>query len=151
MREATSVKVTHTNWQIHGDALHDIRHNVFVEEQNIDPSLEWEDIDNSATHFLALINDQPAGCARLCIEDNHGHIGRVAVKKQYRGKGIASLLMQDVIAYARAQSLTQLELNAQTYACSLYEAFGFVQSGPEFLEDGTNIPHIPMSLELTTV
>ncbi|CAA0125159.1 Acetyltransferase [BD1-7 clade bacterium] len=146
-----AIKVIHTNWQIHSEVLHKIRTAVFVEEQNIHPDLEWDEFDASATHFIVFVDDAPAGCARLKIDHDVGRIGRMAVLDAFRGAGLASLLMTDVIAYASAQSLTRLELDAQTYVRKLYENTGFSQCGDEFIEDGTDIPHIPMQMRLEPV
>ena len=40
-----------------------IRREVFVDEQNCPPELEWE-FEDESTHFLAKVNGEPAGASR---------------------------------------------------------------------------------------
>jgi ElaA protein len=63
----------------------------------------------------------------------------VATAVPARGQGLAARLMEralDLIGAAPAV------LGAQSYLVDWYARFGFVPSGPEYLEDG--IPHTPM-------
>ena len=57
---------------------------VFIEEQNVAPDFEWDELDASAVHLLAILNNEPIGCLRII--DFH-KIGRMAVLKEYRGNG----------------------------------------------------------------
>ena len=62
------------------DEIKKIRTTVFIEEQNVPEELEWDEYDDTSTHFLAYYNDTPVGTARL-LKD--GHIGRMAILKDY--------------------------------------------------------------------
>ncbi|HDY81459.1 MAG TPA: GNAT family N-acetyltransferase, partial [Halieaceae bacterium] len=66
-------------WKDQADALCQIRHTVFIEEQNVPKELEWDGLDESCQHLLALdIHNNAIGTGRLC---EYGHIGRMAVIK----------------------------------------------------------------------
>ena len=67
-----------------------IRQQVFIQEQNIAPEDEWDAQAVIALHFVLYAENQPIATARLL--DNNS-IGRVAVLKAYRGKGIGKLLI----------------------------------------------------------
>jgi predicted GNAT family N-acyltransferase len=117
-----------------------IRREVFVDEQNCPPELEWEHEDES-THFLATVNSIPAGASRWRKTDNGYKLERFAVLKQFRGQGVAQELVRTVLADLPADA-DYIYLNAQILAVGLYEKFGFVAEGPQFEEAG--IQHFKM-------
>lgn len=120
-------------------ALRDIRQRVFVDEQHVPPSLEWDEHDLSAVHFQLLVNEQPAGTARLLRD---GHIGRVAILPDYRGLGLGNLLMREVMRHAQELGHRHLELSAQTHAQRFYERLGFIRCSEPYMDAG--IAHIDM-------
>ncbi|MCC8425527.1 GNAT family N-acetyltransferase [Mucilaginibacter sp. UR6-11] len=117
-----------------------IRREVFVGEQNCPPELEWEHEDES-THFLATVDDIPAGASRWRKTENGYKLERFAVLKPFRGLGVAQQLVKTVLADLPPDA-DYIYLNAQLLAMGLYEKFGFVKEGPQFEEAG--IPHFKM-------
>lgn len=114
-----------------------IRQEVFVEEQGVDPMLEIDDYDYIAWHVLARVGGTPVGTARLVTVDAYvAKIGRVAVLPDYRGRGIASAMVQLVSEYAKRESRNTLVLDSQLTAMPLYERLGFVAEGEPFLDAG---------------
>lgn len=115
-----------------------IRMAVFVDEQNVPPEEELDELDATSQHVLALWNDMPAGTAR-CFEKSPGvwKIGRVAVLAQYRQHKIGASLMR--AAESACAGAKEFILTAQCQALPFYERLGYVAEGPEFLEAG--IPH----------
>jgi predicted GNAT family N-acyltransferase len=75
-----------------------------------------------------------------------GHIGRVAVIRHWRGKGVGTALMQAILREARRRGLPVVDLDAQVKAVEFYERLGFAAEGPEFMDAG--IPHRHMRLAL---
>lgn len=131
------------NWQDEAVALRDIRTAVFIYEQQVPEDLEWDEFDPVSLHVLALnSNDQPIGTARLLPD---GHIGRMAVLKEWRGKGVGSAMLQRILEESSHRCMQKAMLNAQIAAIKFYEKFGFQVSGEEFMEAG--IPHIKMILQ----
>lgn len=125
-------------------ALRTVRGEVFQREQGVPEEMEWDDLDAVAVHVLARDTFGNAiGCGRLLPD---GHIGRVAVLRHWRGKGVGTEIMQVLIAVARERSHDQLHLNAQTQAVPFYERLGFRAEGEEFLDAG--IPHRHMHRRL---
>lgn len=129
--------VEHVTWASQAQALSGIRHRVFVEEQKVPAELEWDDADERCEHVLARANDgTPIGTGRLLPD---GHIGRMAVLPQWRGRGIGSALLETLIEIALARGDGEIILHAQTAAMDFYRRHGFREQGEEFLE--ANIPH----------
>lgn len=135
------VVIESVTWAAQGDALRAIRRRVFVGEQGISETAEFDGQDAAARHWLATTTDgHPIGCARL-LEDR---VGRLAVLPEYRRQGVGSALMRRIIRDALGEGQGALQLHAQTQALGFYEALGFESRGEEFLEAG--IPHRLMVL-----
>ncbi|MBP6058619.1 MAG: GNAT family N-acetyltransferase [Nitrosomonas sp.] len=131
-------------WQDEASVLRIIRTTVFIHEQRIPEDLEWDDFDLVSMHVLALNSDeQPIGTARLLPD---GHIGRMAVLKEWRGKGLGTAMLLRILEELRNRRIQKAILNAQTTAIKFYEKFGFQVSGKEFTE--AEIPHVKMILLL---
>lgn len=120
-------------------ALRDIRQQVFIEEQGVPEALEWDEDDQTATHFLMHAEGEPLGTARL-LDD--GHIGRVAILPAWRGKGLGERLMREVMAHAQGRGMSLLLLSAQVQAQGLYQRLGFIVCSAPYLEAG--IMHVAM-------
>ena len=95
---------------------------------------ERDEHDAASVHFLARdASGHPIGTARLL---GSGRIGRVAVLRQWRGRGLGRALMAAVIAEASRCGMTRLHLHAQVQTIPFYESLGFVVCGEEFEEAG---------------
>jgi predicted GNAT family N-acyltransferase len=125
-----------TDWQRDAARLKAVRAAVFVREQGIPATLEWDAHDAEAIHVLALDDaDEPTGTGRLLAD---GRIGRMAVLPGYRGRGIGSALLARLVQLARERGRAPW-LSAQTSACDFYVKRGFVAVGETFTAAG--IPH----------
>ena len=98
-------------WKDAADELRRIRYDVFVIEQRVPEVLEWDAADSHSIHALATDTEgAPIGCARLLAD---GHIGRVAVVRQWRTLGVGTALMLHLIDKAAARGDRQVIVNAQ--------------------------------------
>ena len=133
-----------TDWQRDRPRLAEVRREVFIEEQGVPEALEWDADDAGALHLLATDAEGRAiGCARLLPD---GHIGRMAVLRRWRGRGVGTALLVAALEAARGQGHRTVRLSAQIHAAAFYAAAGFVAEGDEYLEAG--IPHVAMRLDL---
>lgn len=122
-----------------------IRTIVFVVGQGVPAAREIDEHENDCTYFIARLNGEAAGTVRWRKYNDHtAKIERLAVLETARGRKLAERLtvaaMEDI---ERDQSITTIRLGAQTYIMPLYEKFGFVADGPEYMDGGT-IPHQDM-------
>jgi predicted GNAT family N-acyltransferase len=121
-----------------------VREKVFIEEQGVPRELEWDEWDERSDHAVACdMKGRAIGTARLLP---YGRIGRMAVFRQWRQRGVGAALMEALLMRARERSMSRLTLHAQTHAAGFYRRFGFSERGEEFWEAG--IPHVEMTLEL---
>ena len=122
-----------------------IRFRVFVREQKVPQSIEMDRDDERAIHLLALLSDNVVGAARVVIRGRSAKIGRMAVLKSYRKRGVGRKLLQRSVAIAKRRSAKHIYLHAQVPVIGFYEAMGFRCVGPIFDEAG--IPHRKMILQ----
>lgn len=133
-------------WMVDVEDLKRVRTAVFIVEQQVPESEEWDSDDPISEHALARTPDRtPIGTARLTPD---GRIGRMAVMREWRGAGVGAALLRFLIERAQARGMSRLSLHAQTHAIPFYEKAGFVAEGPEYLE--CEIPHRTMVLTLAT-
>ncbi|MCC5804446.1 GNAT family N-acetyltransferase [Rossellomorea vietnamensis] len=135
-----NVEVAKTEDQIQ-EVFH-IRKTVFVEEQQVPLEEEIDEYENHSTHFVLYDQNKAVGAGRFRILDGVGKVERICVLKSIRGKGAGRTLMLGIEEYAKRQPLSQLKLNAQTYAIPFYEGLGYQVTSEEFLDAG--IPHKTM-------
>ncbi len=127
-----------------------IRERVFVEEQKVPKEFEIDEFENVCQHYLARDDDGKAiGTARWRKTDRGFKLERFAILKEWRGKGIGSLLVKKVLEDVQANKLNDQELvylHSQVDAIPLYAKFGFKQVGKQFEECG--ILHCEMTLTI---
>lgn len=125
-----------------------LRKEVFVQEQGIDPALEWDEEDAHCVHAV-LCNHLgvPVATGRL-LPSHQGvaKIGRMAVLRRLRETGLGRQVLLALVAQARQRGDTQVLLHAQRSAQGFYHRLGFMPQGEPFEEAG--IGHIAMVLNL---
>ncbi|MGH7907797.1 MAG: GNAT family N-acetyltransferase [Candidatus Binataceae bacterium] len=123
-----------------------IRRRVFIEEQGVPEAIEMDADDARAVHVLASCAATPVGCARIMPDGERVKIGRMAVIKEWRGRGAGGRILEFVLDYARSLGYQRAVLNAQLNAIRFYSKYGFTPNSEIFDEAG--IPHRRMELVL---
>ncbi|MFS0781485.1 GNAT family N-acetyltransferase [Bacillus sp. 1P06AnD] len=119
---------------------------VFVVEQHC-PYPEIDGLDLSCYHLFYEMDGEIRAYLRVIPSESHASLGRVLVKKDYRGKGLAKELISKGIDYCITNlEVKQINIQAQAYLKDFYGAFGFLPVSDIYLED--NIPHMDMVLKL---
>jgi len=118
-----------------------IRQKVFVEEQKVDPKLEYDEFEKESQFYMLFVDEQPAGTARWRHTEKGIKLERFAVLKEYRNKGYGSELLKDVMKDIVPLKKT-IYLHSQLKAVNYYQRIGFKAEGPQFLE--ANIWHYMM-------
>ena len=123
-----------------------VRMNVFVEEQNVPPEEELDELDASATHFITYDDMLPIAASRLRFVDEYGKMERICVLKDYRGKSYGKQIILEMEKVIAAKGYKKAKLNAQTHAEDFYRKLGYQTVSGEFLDAG--IPHVTMIKEM---
>ena len=72
-------------------------------------------------------------------------LGRMAVLKEYRNKGIGGTLIEKAVITAKLNQLSAINISAQCHAIDFYKKFGFEVISDIYLD--ADIPHRDMKLE----
>jgi ElaA protein len=123
-----------------------LRTDVFFLEQNIDETeLDWRDLEPTTVHYVIFDGRDAIACLRVLVDAEPEHrdarhvIGRVVVRDDHRGEGLASLLLERALHDHGDQPIL---LHAQEYIAGLYAKHGFEAFGEPYIEAG--IPHVSM-------
>lgn len=116
-----------------------IRLRVFVDEQRVPPELELDEIDAACLHAVAFDGSRAIATGRLLPD---GHIGRMAVLGEFRGKGLGGSILETLLETARKRGDREALLSAQVHAIAFYRRHGFEPLGEVYEEAG--IPHQAM-------
>lgn len=144
MAQTLQFAVREVDWGAAREPLRAVRRAVFIEEQHVPEDLEWDDDDGLSRHVVAVAVDGTAvGTGRLLRD---GHIGRMAVLKPWRGRGVGRAMMEYLMQLAGEAGHDAVVLHAQTHAIGFYARHGFIVKGDEFMEAG--IPHVVMTRSL---
>jgi predicted GNAT family N-acyltransferase len=145
-----------------------LRERVFCGEQGVPREEEIDGRDDDALHLVALAPEDGhvVGTLRLLLDrapadsspdtglaDAHddapgAKIGRVAVQREWRRRGIALRMLELALAAARERGCARVRLAAQLEAVALYEHAGFAVESDLFEEAG--IQHVWMGQRLET-
>jgi len=133
------------SWNEDRDELIQLRTRVFVEEQKVPSSLEMDGRDAESAHVKALIDDVIIGTGRLLP---NGFIGRMCVLREYRNRGIGTMMLKNLVQQAAERGHQNVSLNSQSYVIPFYQNFGFATDSEEFIEAG--ILHRRMILNIAS-
>lgn len=121
----------------------DIRYKVFTLEQGFAEEVDLDEHDNESIHILVYENNVPIATARMFKEGKDAyHVGRLAVLKEHRGKGVGSFILKVLLNKAKEQGATHLLVGSQIDKAEFYEKNGFIRFGDIFLD--ADYPHIMM-------
>ena len=123
-----------------------LRTDVFFVEQRIDEEeLDNRDQEPTTEHLWIADATGTAAYLRVLVDAEAIHLdanlclGRVVVRADRRGEGLAQVLVARVMEQHGHESML---LHAQEYIAPLYAKFGFESFGESYIEAG--IPHISM-------
>ena len=84
--------------------------------------------------FVVRVNGVPAGCGGVQLMGNdYGELKRMYTRPQFRGAGLAKLLLQHLAEYTQGRGIRLLRLETgihQEAAIALYEGAGFTRIPP---------------------
>lgn len=124
----------------------DLRERVFCGEQGVSPTAERDPDDDLAVHVVALEDAAVVGTCRVVVRDGVARLGRMAVERTHRRRGLGAELLAEGERTAVAAGAKRVTLHAQLAARSLYSRGGYSATGDPFVEEG--IDHVTMERAL---
>ncbi|GIP20377.1 GNAT family N-acetyltransferase [Paenibacillus sp. J22TS3] len=129
----------------------DIRKEVFVQEQQVPEDLEIDEYDvigPESHHVLIEEEGRYAATGRITYyKDNAAKLQRIAVRKDFRSKGIGRVLMLALEQMARDLGFDKAVLDAQCQAEPFYAKLGYHTVSTETFYDA-GILHVRMEKKL---
>ena len=120
-------------WEQAEAAAAPIRFAIFMHEKHVE-GIELDALDKDCLHAVAYDDSGSAiGTARLMPD---GQIGRMAVVKDWRRRGVGGELLDALIAEARKRGLSEVRLSAPLQALEFYRSQGFIPDGKILEVDG---------------
>jgi len=140
MSSAQAYRIVDADWSRDQSGIRAVRHAVFVEEQGIPESLEWDGRDADCRHVLALAGDAEVIATGRLMGD--GRIGRMAVLRTWRGCGVGRALLERLLLQALQGGLRRVYVHAQLEVAGFYSRAGFRLAGQPFVT--ADIVHVEM-------
>jgi predicted GNAT family N-acyltransferase len=145
MKSESGFTVQAMEWRDGKEPIRRLREEVFILEQAVPIDEEWDEYDAVSRYVIAVDErGRPLGTGRLSPD---GKIGRMAVLKEHRRRGIGGAMLKVLLEMAKAEGHHTVFLHAQCQALEFYAKQEFTAQGPEFMEAG--IPHRKMVLTLS--
>jgi predicted GNAT family N-acyltransferase len=120
------VRIELLNWEQAEPVAAPLRFAIFVEEKQAD-GIELDDLDKECIHAIAYDdNGKAIGTARLLPD---GQIGRMAVVKDWRRRGVGGALLDALINEARKRGRSEVRISAPVQALEFYRSQGFIADG----------------------
>ena len=112
---------------------------IFIEEQGF--VREFDGLDDTAVHIVAFDGEPDGSYA----------IGRIAVAREYRGKGVGSALVLEAERRVALLGAKTTVVSAQLRAAGFYRSLGYTEQGSPYPEE--HVPHILMvkGIEITKI
>lgn len=123
-----------------------LREEVFCGEQGVTLGGDRDGRDREAIQLIAVRDGDVVGTCRVLVEDGTAKFGRLAVRRDARGRGIGRELLRAAEREARAAGARRMGLAAQRHAMRLYAEAGFSPYGAVYEDEG--IPHRNMEKAL---
>nr|WP_288826331.1 ribosomal protein S18-alanine N-acetyltransferase [uncultured Clostridium sp.] len=107
-----------------------------IEKQCFSDHWSYEMIENglksSLDTWLVLWEEEPAGYCVFRIVADECELLRIAVRPEYRGRGLSKKLMDQMVFYSRKNEVKSIFLEVRESndrARNLYKSYGFTEEG----------------------
>ncbi len=120
------MRVEILNWEQAEPAAAPIRFAIFMAEKDA-AGVELDELDKDCVHAIAYDDGGKAiGTARMHPD---GQIGRMAVVKDWRRRGVGKALLEGLVNEASKRGLAAVRLSAPVQALEFYRSHGFAAEG----------------------
>ena len=116
------------------EIVRDIRHRVFIVEQNVPQHVEVDQFEESSRYLLAALDGQFVGTARWRKTAKGTKLERFGVLQDKRTYGVGRALVEFMLEQVKNEAVVYL--HAQDHVISFYIKFGFQPIGEHFYEGG---------------
>jgi predicted GNAT family N-acyltransferase len=136
-----------------------VRSAVFVGEQRCPYREEFDGNDFSGTHLLGYVGHEPAAALRIRYFADFAKLERLAVRSEFRGRGVAQQVIRAGIEICRLKGYTRIYGQSERSMVEWYGQFGFrvpnaarelVFSDYDYVEIVLDEPRHPNAISIET-
>jgi predicted GNAT family N-acyltransferase len=120
---SVSVTVAHTSEET--SQAFAIRGAVYMGEQECPYAEEFDGNDFAATHLVGYVGNEPAGCMRLRFFADFAKLERLAVRREFRHRRLATKLVEAAIDLCRVKGYQRFYAHSQVRLVDFWRRFGF--------------------------
>ncbi len=113
-----------------------VRAVVFIGEQHCPYDEEIDQHEYSCIHILGEEHGEPIAAARLRFPGPYAKLERIAVRKEWRGRGLGHQLVDYMLNECRSRGYSLFRMHAQAHLADYYAKHGFLKQGDIFVEAG---------------
>ena len=117
-----------------------IRISVFMDEQGF--TEEFDALDEICTHLVMFDRDIPVATCRIWLARDGWHMGRLAVIKFYRGRGLGQEMLERAERHVCGLGGASISLHAQCRAEAFYRKCGYIPYGEIDYDEGVEHVHM---------
>lgn len=145
----SDVKIFHPQSEFEWAEYFRIRYEVLRKPWNQHPSSTKDDAENISLHWLMTdLNNRAVATGRLQINSpDEGQLRSMAVSPDLQGKGLGTLMVEEIEKEARKRNLKRIILDARENAVEFYKQNGYEVIDTSYLLFGI-IPHFKMTKTL---
>ncbi len=125
-----------------------IRSAVYIGEQQCPYDEEYDGNDLVATHLIAYVGDEPAGCLRLRFFAHFVKLERVAIRSNFRKSRAAIQLVRAALKFCQKKGYGRIYGYSQAHLVNFWSRFGFRALENEASFVFSNIEHVEMVADL---
>ncbi|TVP89298.1 GNAT family N-acetyltransferase [Alkalibacterium sp.] len=142
-----SVHIGSEKW--HQAAAFYVRLDVFVLEREIALADEFDADDHDDMIYIVIYDGKkPVATGRFIQEDETTiRPGRIAVLKDYRGRGLGERIIHEMEDYSKNNGCTKSVIHGELSAAGFYEKIGYNRTSDVYEEDGVPCVTLKKALE----
>ena len=139
-----SFRIELKDWEQARPSAAPLRYGVFMEEKYALPGIELDDLDAQCAHALAV--DEGGATVATGRLQPDGNIGRMAVLKDWRRRGVGEAIIQALVEEARRRSYREVWVSVPLQAAEFYRGLGFAADGKVTKDAGLLVQKMRMEL-----
>ncbi|MBK1647507.1 GNAT family N-acetyltransferase [Rhabdochromatium marinum] len=137
-------RIEATDWRRHSHELRALREAVFIHELGGEETQEWDRADAKAVHLLARAGEPPEAVGTLRWLPT-GQIGRLAVRSDWRGRGIGGALLACAVRELKRHTRAAPWVYAPPSSGDFFASLGFVAEDALIEQHGQSVQRMVLS------
>ena len=129
----------------------DLRYALFFKGFDLPRSVTADELEPISTHLAISENEELLAYGRLSrIDSETFRISQIVVPDEYRRKGYATVIVNNLIKIAKCSGARKISLNSQVTVTELYKKIGFQEVGEVYKVKLTGLKHLKIMYEINT-